>query len=220
MKTYPDKAVEGKTAWPSRGQAPRKTMINGPTTWTSRTVTRRGGQGLDTAPSHRAQPRKTKKAWTQSPATEPTRRGQGLDTEPGHRALYHGGPSAGPLQGPCVSGYSGLLAPSRSFLPLKRHPLPQTQIVPLAMSTSPAGLAPNKGIPMAAQAVLHREILHAHATLNLVLHVLCAPLAIAHPSFHGSCHTPSSSATTSWIGSRSHSNTAGHPQPSTTLRSC
>ena len=36
---------------------------------------------------------------------------------------------------------------------------------------------------MAAQAVLHREILHVHATLNLVLHVLRAPLAIAHPSF-------------------------------------
>ena len=38
MKTYPDKAVEiGKTAWPSRGQAPGKTVISGPTTCTSRT---------------------------------------------------------------------------------------------------------------------------------------------------------------------------------------
>ena len=37
------------------------------------------------------------------------------------------------------------------------------------MSTSPAGLAPMEGIPMAAQAVLHRETLHAHASLNLIL---------------------------------------------------
>ena len=37
-----------------------------------------------------------------------------------------------------------------------------------ALSTSPAGLAPTEGIPMAAQAVLHREILHAHASLNLI----------------------------------------------------
>ena len=34
---------------------------------------------------------------------------------------------------------------------------------------------------MAAQAVLHREILHVHATLNLILHVLRVPLAIVHP---------------------------------------
>ena len=38
-----------------------------------------------------------------------------------------------------------------------------------AMSTSPAGLVPMEGIPMAAQAVLHREILHVHASLNLIL---------------------------------------------------
>ena len=46
---YPDKAVEiGKTAWPSRGQAPGKTVINGPTTWTSRT----GRPGQTTKEGH------------------------------------------------------------------------------------------------------------------------------------------------------------------------
>ena len=40
------------------------------------------------------------------------------------------------------------------------------------MSTSPAGLARMEGIPVVAQAVLHREILQVHAFLNLTLHVL------------------------------------------------
>ena len=48
---------------------------------------------------------------------------------------------------------------------------------------SPTGLAPMKGIPMVAQAVLHREILQVHASLNLILHVLRTPLAIVAPSF-------------------------------------
>ena len=56
---YPDKAVEiGKTAWPSRGQAPGKTVINGPTTWTSRT----GRPGQTTKEGHRVCDRGTRTA--------------------------------------------------------------------------------------------------------------------------------------------------------------
>ena len=46
------------------------------------------------------------------------------------------------------------------------------------MPPSPAGLAPMKGIPMVAQAVLHREILHVHALLELILGMLRSRLAI------------------------------------------
>ena len=40
-----------------------------------------------------------------------------------------------------------------------------------------------EGIPMVAQAMLHREILHVHASLNLILHVLRSPFPILDPSF-------------------------------------
>ena len=36
---------------------------------------------------------------------------------------------------------------------------------------------------MVAQAVLHREILQVHASLNFIFHVLRTPLAIVAPSF-------------------------------------
>ena len=52
-----------------------------------------------------------------------------------------------------------------------------------AMSPSPAGLAPMEGIPMVAQAVLHREILHVHAFLDLTLTLLRTCLAILSPPF-------------------------------------
>ena len=48
----------------------------------------------------------------------------------------------------------------------------------LAMSPSPAGLAPMEGIPMTAQAVLHREILHVHAFLDHAPTLLRTRLAI------------------------------------------
>ena len=53
----------------------------------------------------------------------------------------------------------------------------------LAMSPSPAGLAPMEGIPMMAQAILHREILHVHALLDLTLTLLRTRLAILPPPF-------------------------------------
>ena len=40
-----------------------------------------------------------------------------------------------------------------------------------------------EGIPMVAQAVLHREIHHAHATLDLILTILRTRLAILSPPF-------------------------------------
>ena len=48
---------------------------------------------------------------------------------------------------------------------------------------SPAGLAPMEGISMVAQAVLHREILHVHASLDLILTILRTRLAILSPPF-------------------------------------
>ena len=52
-----------------------------------------------------------------------------------------------------------------------------------AMSPSPAGLAPMEGIPMRAQAILHREILHVHALLDLTTTLLRTRLAILSPTF-------------------------------------
>ena len=51
------------------------------------------------------------------------------------------------------------------------------------MSPSPAGLAPTAGIPVVAQAALHREILHVHASLDLILTILRTRLAILSPPF-------------------------------------
>ena len=48
---------------------------------------------------------------------------------------------------------------------------------------SPAGLAPMEGIPMRAQAILHREILHVHALLDLTTTLLRTRLAILSPTF-------------------------------------
>ena len=39
----------------------------------------------------------------------------------------------------------------------------------------PAGLAPIEGIPIAAQAVLHRELFHTHSSLQLILTILRGP---------------------------------------------
>ena len=54
---------------------------------------------------------------------------------------------------------------------------------PPAMSPSPAGLAPMEGVPMRAQAILHREILHVHALLDLTTSLLRTRLAILSPLF-------------------------------------
>ena len=51
------------------------------------------------------------------------------------------------------------------------------------MNPSPAGLAPVEGIPMRAQAILHREILHVHALLTLTTSLLRTRLAILSPTF-------------------------------------
>ena len=40
-----------------------------------------------------------------------------------------------------------------------------------------------EGIPMMAQAILHREILHVHALLDLTLTLLRTRLAILSPPF-------------------------------------
>ena len=53
----------------------------------------------------------------------------------------------------------------------------------LAMSPSPGGLAPMEGIPMMAQAILHREILHVHALLDLTLTLLRTRLAVLSSPF-------------------------------------
>ena len=39
----------------------------------------------------------------------------------------------------------------------------------------PAGLAPIEGLPIAAQAVLHRELCHIHSSLQLILTILRGP---------------------------------------------
>ena len=52
-----------------------------------------------------------------------------------------------------------------------------------AMFPSPAGLAPTEGVPMVAQAVLHREILHVQAFLDHTLTLLRTHLAILSPPF-------------------------------------
>ena len=52
-----------------------------------------------------------------------------------------------------------------------------------AMNPSPAGLAPVEGIPMRAQAILHREILHVHGLLTLTISLFRTRFAIRSPSF-------------------------------------
>ena len=54
---------------------------------------------------------------------------------------------------------------------------------PPAMFPSPAGLAPVEGIPMRGQAILHREIFHVHALLDLTTSLLRTRLAILSPLF-------------------------------------
>ena len=51
------------------------------------------------------------------------------------------------------------------------------------MNPSPAGLAPVEGIPMRAQAILHREILHVHGLLTLTTLLLRTRFAILSPTF-------------------------------------
>ena len=54
-------------------------------------------------------------------------------------------------------------------------------LLPLAMSATPSppcGLAPTPGIPLVAQAVLHRELLCVHASLAHIDTILHQPLAL------------------------------------------
>ena len=83
--------------------------------------------------------------------------------------------------------------------------------VPPAMSPSPTGLAPMEGIPMVAQAVLHREILHVHASLDLILTILRTRLAILSRPLLGASDLSPPSSTTSWFGFRYSTGDAGHP---------
>ena len=45
----------------------------------------------------------------------------------------------------------------------------------------PCGLTPTEGIPLVAQAVLHRELLHVHASLAHIHTLLQQPLALRSP---------------------------------------
>ena len=64
---------------------------------------------------------------------------------------------------------------------MSRPPSP-TRSHPRGLTHPPCGLAPTEGIPMVAQAVLHRELLHVHVSLAHIHSLLHQPLAI--------CSTP------------------------------
>ena len=49
-------------------------------------------------------------------------------------------------------------------------------------STRPTGLAPIAGLPLAAHEVLHRELLHIHSSLHLILLILRGPWDTVTPS--------------------------------------
>ena len=49
-------------------------------------------------------------------------------------------------------------------------------------TSPPCGLTPTEGIPMVAQGVLHRELLHVHASLAHIHTLLQQPLALRFPS--------------------------------------
>ena len=53
---------------------------------------------------------------------------------------------------------------------------------PTTTSTRPTGLAPIAGLPPAAHAILHRELLHIHSSLHLILLILRGPWDTVTPS--------------------------------------
>ena len=71
-----------------------------------------------------------------------------------------------------ICWFTGTCRDLREMIP--PPPLP----APPAMPPPPAGLATTEGIPPLAQAVLHRELLHAHGLLDLTLGMFRFRLAI------------------------------------------
>ena len=64
---------------------------------------------------------------------------------------------------------------------MSHPPAPPTDL--LDMPQSPCGWAPTEGVSLVAQAVLHRELFHVHASLALVQTLLRQPLAIRSTPF-------------------------------------
>ena len=56
-----------------------------------------------------------------------------------------------------------------------------TCLEPCPVRLPPCGLAPTPGIPLVAQAVQHRELLHVHASLAHIHTILPQPLALRSP---------------------------------------
>ena len=56
--------------------------------------------------------------------------------------------------------------------------------------TPPTGLAPVTGLPPAAHAVLHRELLHIHSSLHLILLILRGPWDTVTPSIVDTITSP------------------------------
>ena len=63
------------------------------------------------------------------------------------------------------------------------------------MSTPPTGLTSVTGLPAAAHEVLHRELLHIHSSLHLILLILRGPLDSVTPSIVDTITCPRLSAT-------------------------
>ena len=57
-------------------------------------------------------------------------------------------------------------------------------------STRPTGLAPIAGLPPAAHEVLHRELLHIHSSLHLILLILRGPWDTVTPSIVATITSP------------------------------
>ena len=66
---------------------------------------------------------------------------------------------------------------------------------PTTTSTRPTGLAPVAGLPPAAHAVLHRELLHIHSSLHLILLILRGPWDTVTPSIVDTITSPHLRAT-------------------------
>ena len=62
-------------------------------------------------------------------------------------------------------------------------------------STRPSGLAPIAGLPSAVHEVLHRELLHIHSSLHLILLILRGPWDTVTPSIVDTITSPRLSAT-------------------------
>ena len=65
----------------------------------------------------------------------------------------------------------------------------------MTTSTRPTGLASIAGLPAAAHEVLHRELLHIHSSLHLILLILRGPLDSVTPSIVDTITCPRLSAT-------------------------